>query len=199
MKIKSVEILLDKGQHSHRTEKIIEHVLESIKLMDNPRGTGTFTLYNGKKANGVKPIKDSYMDRQKEHGWMLEHKLDVGVTTTRPGPIDAVYPVGNKYFAVEWETGNISSSHRAVNKIITGILNGKLLGGVLILPSREMYEYLTDRVGNFRELAPYFDVWSKANYPIDEGYVAIIEIEHDELTDDPSLQIKKGTDGRALV
>lgn len=199
MKIKNVEILLNTGDHSSRTESVIQHVYDSILQMDNPRGSGQFTLFNGKKANGVKPIKDSYMDRQKDAGWMLEHRLDVGVTVKRPGPIDAVYPIGSQYFAVEWETGNISSSHRAINKIITGILNGKLLGGVLILPSREMYEYLTDRVGNFRELSPYFDVWSKANYPITEGYVAVIEIEHDELTHDPSFLIKKGTDGRALI
>ncbi|NLS89760.1 hypothetical protein EYI23_17625 [Bacillus subtilis] len=29
----------------------------------------------------------------------------------------------NYIFAVEWETGNIASSHRALNKIATGILN----------------------------------------------------------------------------
>jgi len=27
------------------------------------------------------------------------------------------------------------------------MLNEKLIGGILILPSREMYDYLTDRVG----------------------------------------------------
>lgn len=199
MKIKNVKVLLDKGEHSGRTKSVIQHVYDSIEQMDHPRGSGEFLLYNGKKANGVKPIKDSYMDRQSQHGWILEHRLDVGVTNSRPGPIDAVYPIENKFFAVEWETGNISSSHRAINKIITGILNDKLLGGILILPSREMYEFLTDRVGNFRELAPYFEVWSKADYPITEGYLAVVEIEHDAITTDASFKISKGTDGRAKI
>ncbi len=199
MKIKDIEILMDKGNHKQFSESIIQEIKDSILLMENPSGTGVFKLYNGKKANGVKPIKDSFMTRLKDNGWILEHRLDVGVTTKRPGPIDAVFPVENQYFAVEWETGNISSSHRALNKIFTGILNRKLIGGVLILPSREMYNYLTDRVGNFRELSPYFDVWSKADYPVDKGFVAVIEIEHGELTNDENLQIKKGTDGRALI
>ncbi|WP_373364968.1 hypothetical protein [Bacillus amyloliquefaciens] len=55
---------------------------------------------------------------------------------------------------------------------------------MLILPSREMYTHLTDRVGNYRELSPYFDVWRKANYPIKQGFLAVIEIEHDKLSDD---------------
>lgn len=90
---------------------------------------------------------------------MLEYRVDVGVTK-RPGPIDAVKLTSDdKYFAVEWETGNISSSHRALNKIVVGILANILVGGALILPTRSLYHYLTDRVGNFEELSPYFVVW----------------------------------------
>ena len=118
--------------------------------------------------------------------------------TDRPGPIDATLPIGDKFFAVEWETGNISSSHRAINKMVTGILSGQLISGILILPSREMYFYLTDRVGNFRELEPYFDVWKQANYNINEGYLGVIEIEHDDVSNNVP-KIAKGTDGRALV
>ncbi|WLP64235.1 hypothetical protein Q9G86_27085 [Bacillus thuringiensis] len=199
MKVKNIEVLIDKGKNSIEIERIKNHIVKSIENMQHPIGSGAFTLYAGKKANGVKPIKDSYMVQQKAHGWILEHKLDVGVTNSRPGPIDAVLPVEDKYFAVEWETGNISSSHRAINKMIVGMLNEKLIGGILILPSRDMYDYLTDRVGNYRELSPYFDVWKKANYAMEEGYLAVVEIEHDNLTADETYQIKKGTDGRALI
>lgn len=198
MKVKNIEVLFNKGENQKVIQEIENHVIQSIENMQHPLGSGAFTLYAGKKANGVKPIKDSYMAQQQSHGWILEYKLDVGVTNSRPGPIDAVLPVGNKYFAVEWETGNISSSHRAINKMIVGMLNNKLIGGILILPSREMYDYLTDRVGNFRELSPYFDTWKKANYDMEEGYLAVVEIEHDNLTADEAYQIKKGTDGRAL-
>jgi len=84
-------------------------------------------------------------------GWGLETCLDIA-TLRRPGPIDATIPVGNRLFCMEWETGNISSSHRALNKMALGILKGLLIGGALVLPTRAMYKYLTDRVGNFAEI-----------------------------------------------
>ena len=114
----------------------------------------------------------------------------------RPGAVDAVkvLPDGRS-FAVEWETGNISSSHRALNKMAVGLLDGILAGGILVLPSRDMYQYLTDRVGNYAEIKPYFPVWR--NLKIKEGVLAVIEIEHDSLSLDVP-PIRKGTDGRAL-
>ncbi|RXT08862.1 restriction endonuclease [Ammoniphilus sp. CFH 90114] len=199
MKMKQVVELINVGDQQSEVNELMAQVKEAISLMVHPSDSGNFLLFEGKKANGVKPIKDTFLHQLNAKGWILEHRLDVGVTNTKPGPIDAVHPVGSKFFAVEWETGNIASSHRALNKIMTGIINGVLVGGVLILPSREMYEYLTDRVGNFRELSPYFDVWAKANYPITQGFLAVIEIEHDGLTSDEDARISKGTDGRALV
>jgi len=71
----------------------------------------------------------------------------------------------------------------------------KIEGGVLILPSRNMYQYLTDRVGNFAEIEPYFNIWK--NLKISKGLLAVIEIEHDALSKDVP-PITKGTDGRAL-
>jgi len=199
MKIKQVVQLIEKqGTNKEQVMGLMGQIKDSINKMEHPQGSGQFLLYNERKGNGVKPIKDSFLNDLKNNKWLLEHRVDVGVTNTKPGPIDAVYPVGNKFFAVEWETGNISSSHRAINKIVKGILSKQLIGGVLILPSREMYEFLTDRIGNFRELAPYFDVWQLANYNIEEGYVFVIEIEHNGVTNDASLRISKGTDGRAL-
>ena len=98
-----------------------------------------------------------------------------------------------QYFAVEWETGNISTSHRAINKIALGILQGKLVGGALVLPSGELYPFLTDRIGNFPEIEPYFPVWANLNY--DRACViSVFEVEHDRK--DSSLEcIAKGTDG----
>jgi hypothetical protein len=76
-----------------------------------------------------------------------------------------------------------------------GLLDGVLAGGVLILPSRDMYQYLTDRIGNYSEIEPYFPVWR--NLSIEEGVIAVIEIEHDAVSLDIPA-IRKGTDGRAL-
>jgi hypothetical protein len=64
------------------------------------------------------------------------------------------------------------------------------------LPSRKLYPYLTDRIGNYEELEPYFDVWRSVN--INEGFLAIFVVEHDTV-DSSVPQITKGTDGRALI
>lgn len=76
------------------------------------------------------------------------------------------------------------------------LLEGFIRGGYLVLPSRKLYTFLTDRVGNFREIEPYFGLWGAL--PIQNGYLGAIEIEHD--AEDWSVpRIEKGTDGRALI
>ena len=134
----------------------------------------------------------------KDEGWELEKKMLVlEEGQKRPGKLDAVKTLDDgRLFVAEWETGNISSSHRAMNKMAVGIQEGSLIGGILILPSRAMYYYLTDRIGNFRELEPYFPLWR--NLCVDKGVLAVIEIEHDGTSEDVP-KIEKGTDGRALV
>lgn len=146
--------------------------------------------------NGVKPIKDAFVASLQRQGWELEARLPI-TSERSPGPLDAVLSFGEgKLFALEWETGNISSSHRAVNKMALGILKGILSGGLLILPSREMKLYLTDRIGNFPELEPYFELWRSLS--LTEGFLAILSIEHDAL--DPDVPpIPKNFDGLALV
>jgi hypothetical protein len=58
-----------------------------------------------------------------------------------------------------------------------------------------MYQWLTDRIGNFPEIEPYFPLWRAV--PVEEGILAVIEVEHDRTS--PFVQrIEKGTDGRAL-
>ena len=79
--------------------------------------------------------------------------------------------------------------------MVIGILDGKLSGGALVLPSRSLYEYLTDRVGNYRELEPYFPVWKKVR--IDNGVVLVYEIEHESLSKKVRT-IPKGEDGNAF-
>ena len=201
MKIVQIETLIDAGHFSRSDEcKIIEgHIVQAIKSVEWPPGSGSFTLYDesGKergKGSGVKPIKEACMHKLKSFGWQLETRLDIA-TVVRPGPMDATFPVRDRLFCVEWETGNISSSHRAINKMALGILKKILIGGALIVPTREMYNYLTDRIGNFREIRPYFPLWKALH--VDEGLLFVIAIEHDAVSKDVQ-RIKKGTDGRAL-
>jgi hypothetical protein len=202
MKILRQEHLIDIGgfSSSNQWEIIDRHIKQAIYSVEWPVGSGSFTLFDepGKgrgKGNGVKPIKEACMRQLKTLGWSLETSLDIA-TLKRPGPIDATYKVNDRYFCLEWETGNISSSHRALNKISLGMLKDVLIGGALILPTREMYKYLTDRVGNFLELEPYFPLWGSLR--INEGLLVVVAIEHDSVSWSVP-RIPKGTDGRAIV
>jgi len=201
MKLVTMEILIDKGQFSLSAEwaKIHDQIKEAIKAVNWPPGSGSFTIRkeSGKKrgqGSGVKPIKEAFMATLKACGWKLETPVDIA-TVKEPGPIDATCEVGNKLFAVEWETGNISSSHRALNKMALGIIKGILIGGILVLPTRDFYQYLTDRVGNFEEIAPYFTLWKEV--PCQEGFLAVIAVEHDYANENVP-RIPKMTNGRAL-
>lgn len=121
-----------------------------------------------------------------------------------PGPIDYIKKLGIKkfnnpsIFTIEWETGNVSSSHRAINKMIMGMLFGNILGAILIVPTREFAKYLTDRIGNYEELEPYFPLWEefKHNKQMTSGFLCILAIEYDEL-DNTVPYIIKGQDGRS--
>ena len=202
MKIVRTEVLIDAGGFG-KSEEWKTHYAEickAIKTIEWPPNSGSFTLYDqaGKKrgeGSGVKPIKDLCMVQLRDaFGWRLETRVDIA-TVKVPGPLDATCVVGKKLLCVEWETGNISSSHRALNKMCLGMLKGSLIGGVLILPTRTMYRYLTDRVGNFSEIEPYFPLWQ--SIPIHEGILAVMAIEHDAVSLSVP-RIRKGTDGRAL-
>lgn len=199
MKITNIVTLISNGKFAISPEynKIENDVFNAILSMENPIGSGSFILNSGKQANGVKPIKDNFIKYLDEHGWQNERKITD--TDMKKRRIDTTYEIGNSntYFGVEWETGNISSSHRAINRLLLGMIEGKLLGGILVLPSRKMYYYLTDRIGNFQELEPYFKLWSIFSNEIKNGVLKVIEIEHDDVSD--SIKpFKKGTDGRAL-
>lgn len=201
MKVRPITILIDKGDFSKSSEfdKILVDIYKSIDLIEWPLGTGKFLLYaqsgkNRNEGNGVVPIKKAFTKNLARLGWLLEAKIDIA-TVKRPGPIDAVYKINKKSFAVEWETGNISSSHRALNKMALGIQKEILIGGILILPTRAMYNYLTDRIGNYSEIEPYFPLW--ASLPCKEGYLGVLAIEQDGVSHDIP-RIPKGTDGRAL-
>lgn len=198
MKIKRIEYLIQKGAFaaSIQMQSIIAEVKSAIYSVKHPQDSNQFLIYPEHHGNGVMPIKDSCMQFFERNGWQLEAPMSLG-SRLRPGPVDAVKNIGNnKYFAVEWETGNISSSHRALNKMGLGLLDTMLLGGILILPSRDFYFYLTDRVGNYAEIEPYFPIWK--DLTISEGVLCVIEVEHDDISRSVP-KIPKGTDGRALI
>jgi hypothetical protein len=108
--------------------------------------------------------------------------------------MDAAYVFDEGIVCFEWETGNISSSHRSLNKMCLGLLKGAIKAGMLVVPSRQLYPFLTDRIGNIAELEPYFDLWRSTQCA--EGVLDIVVIEHDA-TSMNVPRIPKGTDGRA--
>lgn len=196
-----IERLIDDGVFSRSREwALIEsHITSAIAATQWPPGSGRFVLYDerGKergRGNGVKPIKQSFMNYLESLGWEREKRIE-GALPKGIGKVDARYAVRDKWFCLEWETGNISSSHRALNKMSLGMLCGALVGGALILPTRSMYKYLTDRVGNFAEIEPYFPLWRSLN--LRTGLLVVIAVEHDAVSRDVP-RIPKGTDGRAL-
>jgi hypothetical protein len=202
VKIVRIETPISAGKFAASAEwKAIRADLhEKILRVGWPPGSHTFTIYpeSGRSrgmGNGVTPIKNELMTELVLHKWKREQPLEIAVAK-RPGDIDAIFetPKG-KLVALEWETGNISSSHRALNKMSLGLLKRVLAAGTLVVPSRRLYRYLTDRVGNFDELEPYLDLWK--SIPCKEGVLEIVVVEHDaESTKVP--RIPKGTDGRAL-
>ncbi len=113
-----------------------DDILQGISRITWPQGNDGFTINPVTHGNGVGPIKDAFIEYLTERGWVPEHER-----------FDAhrSYPGNNpRPFAVEWETGNISSSHRAINRLGLGMLEERISGGVLIVPTKALY-YL-DRV-----------------------------------------------------
>lgn len=201
MKVISVTKLISSESQKEISEyNIIEsEIINSIKRMVWPLNSNKFTIYpqSGKKrgeGNGVKPIKDNFVNSLISKGWEKEIAVSI-IPGKRFGKFDIFKNSNGFITVVEWETGNISSSHRSVNKMVLALLKKKINAGFLILPSRDLYKYLTDRVGNFQELQPYFDLWKSVDV---DGFLTIIEIEYDA-TSTSVPRIPKGTDGRAIV
>lgn len=195
MKIKEVIDLIVQGDsvRSAEIDLLFAEVLEGIKAVVWPVGGPDFAIFPVREANGVKPIKNECIEYLRARGWEPEKEIRIG-EESNPGPIDAVKTLSSgKLFALEWETGNISSSHRSLNKMILGLKRGDFEVAVLVLPTRAMYKYLTDRVGNLDELKPYFEIWKRDDI---KGRLTVIAVEHDR-EDKTVPKIPKGTDGRS--
>jgi len=200
MKIVHIETILHAGVYAKSAHwgKTRIAIHGAIKRCVWPPGTKKFTIHpqSGKKrgeGNGVGPIKDEFIAHLRKLGWTIEgaakNHLDQDL-----GDFDAVLLGPNGPVVVEWETGNISSSHRSMNKLTMLVSSGVIAAGTLVIPSRKLYVYLTDRIGNYRELEPYVKLWKSV--PCRIGVLEIVVIEQDaESFNVP--RIPKRTDGRA--
>lgn len=160
-----------------------------------PVGATSFTINPVEMGNGVKPIKNGFVAQLTSVGWQAEVRATLS-NELGPGKIDAIKKLSdNRLIAVEWETGNISSSHRALNKMATGMLANRLAAGFLVLPDRALYTYLTDRIGNIQELFGYFPMYRSLKL---KGVLGVIAVMHDATSSEVPL-IPKGLDGLSLV
>src|SRR5580658_3659059 len=196
MKIVKVYTLKNRGaystsEHWQSTRKAIH---DAIGKCEWPIGSGLFTIYpeSGKKrgeGNGVKPIRDRFVQSLQSNGWTIEGKAK-NALDQRLGDFDALFPGPEKPIVVEWETGNISSSHRSMNKLTLLLKTNVISAGVLVVPSRKLYVYLTDRIGNIQAIKPYFELWKSV--PCRDGVLEIVVIEQDATSKDVP-KIPKGT------
>ncbi len=221
-------MLFDQGDviSSRDWRALHESYVRSIKSIDHPTGSGLLTLRERKKLpnnkwarNGVGYLRTRFLDHIRDvEGWEAEKPVDLKRDRHQP-PI-RLYPSlelhreeirsdfggfdhvtkgkGGTEIAIEWETGNISSSHRSLNKLAVALSAGIIQVGVLIVPSRNLYKHLTDRIGNIDELSGYLSLWEGLKATVSRGLLAITVVEHDALSKDESLPfLKVGNDGRA--
>lgn len=228
MKLDRTFIIFDQGGISSSESWKNAHAsyARAISSMTHPKGASSMTLRrmvkekNGKEyRNGVPELRRLFLDRLKfGEGWESEVQTDIE-RDQKPALVTKYYPIPEEYeepitanfggfdfvareddirIAIEWETGNISSSHRSLNKLSIALQEGKIQAGVLIVPSRALYKHLTDRVGNIHELTPYLSFWKSYAHLVQKGLLAISVVEHDDLTDDPKIPyLKLGKDGNA--
>jgi Restriction endonuclease BamHI len=201
MKIAKEITLFSVGAFSESAEwrKIRKSVRGTVCGVEHPAGSGSFTIHSesGKKrgeGNGVVPIKLGMMQALQAQGWTLEGKAS-NALGHRLGEFDAVLETSARPVVVEWETGNVSSSHRSLNKMAMLLSDGILSAGILVVPTKRLAQYLTDRIGNYEELSGFWNFW--ARYPCRDGVLEVFGIEQDA-EGTHVARIPKGTDGRAM-
>ena len=200
MKIVEKEDVISSGAfHKSKTwRRACAEVEDAISCVDRPHGSGTFAINPKKHGNGVKPIKVPCTLRLRELGWRVEALPPLASNVLHPGDLDALVVRDGHYIAFEWETGNISSSHRALNKLVLGLIHRAVIGCFLVVPSRALYPYLTERIGNMTELRAYLPLWHAASAKVTDAALRIYVVEQDRIDEGVST-IPKGSDGNALV
>ena len=195
MKVVRNEVLFACGpiEESGDWDSALSTVQAVVKAMEWPEGSGKFSINPRKEGNGVRAIKEQFAKRLKTAGWATEEAITFK-SELKPGNLDFMLKTKNGPIAIEWETGNISSSHRSMNKLALALIEGVVAGAIMLVPSRDLYKFLTDRIGNIKELEPYLAFWRAINCV--SGAFAVVVFEHDN-TDKDSPLVPKGLDGNA--
>ena len=188
MKLTEIEHLVDAGPftQTHAWNRVEADLREAIVGVVWPPGNDRFVINPVIDGSGVVPIKRQFAANILALGWKLEERFprfsDEEIRKRRrPGAVDAALDLGDydlPSFFVEWETGNIASSHRAMNKMALALKRGLISGGIWVVPSGNLAPYLTDRIGNYPEFEPYFSLYS--DLEVGFGYLGVAIVEHDE-------------------
>jgi restriction endonuclease BamHI len=139
-------VIFDRGNviKSADWRRIHESYVRSIQSIDFPEGSGKLKLRRKTKRpdgqwdrNGVIYLRNRFIQHMTtEEGWQKEFGFKLGKNQTPPtiqlypsrkphtepitskfGNFDFVTMSGRTHVAIEWETGNISSPHRSMNKL----------------------------------------------------------------------------------
>jgi len=175
------------GSESERFGQLLGEVKKAIK-------TTHLCINPTRKGNGVRPIKTGVVSKLVKLKWSSEHRMNLDGMKSKP--LDGFKTLAGTRAGFEWETGNISSSFRALMKLTKGILENQLDLGIHVLPSRPFYNFLTDRVGNISELLPYLAVFGRIPIETNRALVILV-VEHDK-EDKKMKLIPKGLDGNSL-
>ncbi|MBD8075476.1 restriction endonuclease [Bacillus thuringiensis] len=184
MKIEK-EFITETAKNLLLTDSLIEQAYKEVKTSICspvwPMESKIFTINNTKKnCNGVVPIKElCYTTLEETYNWYREKPLNVlKVEKKKGGPIDVYKEFSAGVFekkeldnleglnqvdntrrvGMEFETGNISSAHRSMNKLLLGLKRKEIDLAIILMPIKKLAYYLTDRVTNFEELEPYFEL-----------------------------------------
>ncbi|MGG4266189.1 restriction endonuclease [Peribacillus simplex] len=160
-KVYKTEAARELVEMNENFESAFSEVVFSICKTVWPIGERHFTINNSEKnINGVVPLKERcYIELEETFSWFREKPLDVlKYEKQKGGPIDVYkqYESGEK-IGLEFETGNIGSAHRSMNKLIIGVNRGELDLAIILMPVKSLAYFLTDRIANYEELEPYFE------------------------------------------
>ncbi len=167
--------------------------IEQAILQNHTPGDEIFIINSSEKnCNGVVPVKELIYQRlEEDYRWFREKPLAYFEDAQKGGPIDVYKEFSDFTYrfnvGLEFETGNISSAHRSMNKLCLGIKHGDLQMAFLIMPIKQLAYFLTDRVSNYEELEPYFPLH-------DEFPFVVFGFDADEYSIEAPL-LPKGRDG----
>jgi hypothetical protein len=201
MRIVAVHTIYADGWSEPSRNELIGDAVEGVRRVSWPLGTDRFVVAPldpaVKHPNGVVPIRQGFARHMLGLQWEPEQRYRSELLSMH-GALDAVKATPSGLVGAEWETGNISSSHRALGKLTLGLVDKELVGGVLVVLDSRWKAYFTDRIGNWGEIDGYQRVWARALRGVTPSFLSVIVMEPDDVVLG-TPPIPKGTDGNSLA